>query len=392
MNVDYSPESVFVFIDEFATPDIEVSKVGNEPLFIYAAVVIKAVDIESARTVLNGLYDKYYKNRYIKSTRIGNDANGFTRTINTLTDLKSLKHYVRALVVDKSKIDAEGLSYKQSFIKFFQQILFKKLLETHSEVHVIFDKTGDDIFAESLKLYMEKNLGFGQNLFSNNTFEAKDDEEEEKLLQLADFYAGTIGKYYCGHYDTNKADVIHNTFMKSRLSIEWFPREYTSLIAASASFDGGFDIELLKIATDTAADYLETSDDTVGCELVSYLLQESYRNPNRYISSKEIKANLMSREIEIGDPINKISELRDKGVLIISPIGKKGYKFPTSELEIAEFFNRLSGNVVPQLRRGFIMNKLFREKSVGRIDVLGKPEFDLLRSLGEKSTDSRNIQ
>lgn len=29
MNVDYSPESVFVFIDEFATPDIEVPKVGT---------------------------------------------------------------------------------------------------------------------------------------------------------------------------------------------------------------------------------------------------------------------------------------------------------------------------------------------------------------------------
>ena len=65
----------------------------------------------------------------------------------------------------------------------------------------------------------------------------------------------------------------------------------------------------------------------------------------RHISSKELKERLLNRKIEIGDPIVKVSELRDHGVLLVSPIGKKGYKFPTSEKELAEFYNRLSANV-----------------------------------------------
>lgn len=279
---------------------------------------------------------------------------------------------------------SDGLHYKKSFIKFFQRLISKRFLEMFDEVHVCFDMTGDDEFKTSLELYMNKEVGFGPNLFSNNTYKALNDITEEPLIQFADFYAGTIGKYYCGRYDKNRADVIHNSFLRSRVSIEWFPPNYVSYIAASAIFDGNFDVELLSIAIESAKEYLDKyKDDVVGCELLKYLLQETTRNPLRHISSQEIKLNLSNKGVEIGDPIVKISELRDQGVFIISPIGKKGYKFPTSETEIAEFYNRLSCNVVPQLRRGFTMNKLLFEKTMGRINVMSNSEFALLLKLGE---------
>src|SRR5574344_753858 len=187
---------VNIYIDESGTPDLEIPKKGNDPYFVYAAVVIKERDVEKAREIHKKVCSKYHKAGYIKSNHIPNDDNGFLKTISTLTELDALDHIVFVLVIDKSKISEGGLSYKQSFIKYFQRLLSAKLLKDYDEVHVFFDKTGYKDFQDSLDSYMKNHLLDGPTLFSNNTFEVKDDISEEQLIQLADFYAGTIGKYY----------------------------------------------------------------------------------------------------------------------------------------------------------------------------------------------------
>lgn len=312
--------------------------------------------------------------------------------MNTLTELRALPHSVCALVVDKSEISRDsGLSYKRSFVKFFNKLLTRHFVDQYEEFHIVADKTGSQEFQLSLQSYLEQNANLGRTLFSNNTFDTSDDVTGEQLIQLADFYAGTLGRYYCGKYDSKRAEVINN-ILRSKLSLLWYPDDYVSLIASSSQFDSNFDQELMKSAIETAENYLVSySEDTIGREIIQYILQESIRNPRRAISSKEIKANLANRGIEIGDPITKISDLRGKGVLIISPIGKKGYKFPTSEEELADFFNRLSSNVVPQLVRGNTINRVLNEKTVGKYNILGHPEFRLLCELCRMVQDSSHI-
>ena len=92
---------------------------------------------------------------------------------------------------------------------------------------------------------------------------------------------------------------------------------------------------------------------------------------------------MTAKRIDIGDPINKVSELRDAGVIVISPIGKKGYKFPTNEKEIAEFLNRLSSNVIPQIRRAAIINDALARLSYGSYNVLKSSEFEILNKMSE---------
>lgn len=373
----------YVFIDESGTPDLSIEKDGVLPYFIYAAVVIEADEIEIAYKVLNTIYDKYYnQNRYLKSNHIPNNDAGYVRTINILTELRSLRHYVYAIVVDKSKItESAGLSYKKVFVKYFNRLIADHINSAESDIHIVFDKTGHLDFQQELKNYME-HRGWGPTLFSNNTYALSDDKTEEPLLQLADFYAGTIGKYYCGKYDEKKSNVIHDGFIKKIVSIDWFPRYIVPMFAITTEIDNNYNDTITQIAIKSAEDYLNTySSDTIGCELVLYILQETRRNPLRYISSKEIKTNLRARNVEIGDPIVKISELRDKGVLIISPIGKKGYKIPNNEREIAEFYNRLNGNVQPQLRRCLILNNVLFEQSGGRYNLLSYSEFEVLSKL-----------
>ena len=382
----------YIYIDEYSTPDLEVNKEGNEPFFVYAAVIIQESEISVARAMLASIISKYYGRGYIKSSRITKDERGYALTLNTLTDLRDLPHSVCALVIDKSKIASNsGLWFKRSFIKFFNKLLAHHFTDQFEEFHIIADKTGNQEFQASLKEFLEDNAYLGATLFSNNSFDVSDDVTGETLIQLADFYAGTIGRYYCGKYDKNRAEVI-NTFLRSRLSVLWFPEDYVSLIASYAQFDSNFDHDLMAAAIETAEKYLSMRpDDAIGCELINYLLQESIKNPRRPISSKEIKANLATRGIEIGDPITKVSDLRGKGVIIISPIGKKGYKFPTSEEELAEFYNRLSSNVIPQLIRGNKLNDVLNEKSFGKYNILGHDGFRLLGDLCKKVQDANHL-
>lgn len=374
-------QSQCVYIDEFGTPDIDTGKEGVIPFLVYAAVVIEENCLPLAREVLDKIYQKYFsQDKYLKSSKI--TKNRYEKTIGILTELKELKHFVYAIVVDKKKIDNDsGLSYKTVFIKYFNNIIAQHLKSPEKDIHIVFDKTGDKAFGDSLEKYMEKH-GVNATLFSNNTFSLLDDRTEEPLLQLADFYAGVLGKYYCGDFEEKQSNVIHETFIRKIASIEWFPWNCKPLFVLDSKFDSTFNYEITKIATNSAIRYIEENmSDRIGCAILQYILQETKHNPLRYISSKELKSNLLAQNIDIGDPIIRISELRNKGVLIVSPIGKKGYKFPNNEQEIADFYQRLLSNVVPQLRRCLTLNGLLLEQSNGQYNVLSKQEFGLLSEL-----------
>lgn len=73
--------------------------------------------------------------------------------------------------------------------------------------------------------------------------------------------------------------------------------------------------------------------------------------------------------------------MRSSGVLIVSPLGKKGYKFPRNEREIAEFYDRLSSNVIPQLQRGHILHQVLVEQSFNKHNILANEKYHLLASL-----------
>lgn len=375
---------VHIFIDEFGTPDLDTTKSGNEDFCIYAAVIVAKEDLDNATHIYDTIISEDFQQQgYIKSSHIPNDKIGYAKTINALTRLKQLNHHVFALVIDKKHlIGHPGLSIKSIFIKFFQRILAEHFYENYDEFHIYADETGHPHFKHSLKTYMQDSVGLTPTLFSNNTFSYLNDKEN-KLIQLADLYAGTIGKYFCGRYDENRAKVIHDS-IRTRLSIQWIPSEFTSFIIATDEFDNSFDNELFELSIKTATEYLEKKrEDKNGCELIRYMLQEARYNPLRHISSKELKERLKIKNIEIGDPIVKVSELRSNGVILISPIGKKGYKFPTSEKEIADFYNRLSSNIIPQLKRGYILNEVLAQRSIGKYNILKDARFETLNTLSE---------
>ena len=383
-------QKAYIYIDEIGTTSLNTEKDGTSLYMVYSAVVIAEQSITKARDILTNIIKSISPQRgYLKSKYLDYD-----KRVKVLTALKDLEHYVIALVIDKSKLDKDsGLQYKQSFIKYFQRLLSKQFFHRYDEFHIYFDKLGYPPFQKALREYMEQRGGIGKTLFDNNTFDLAEDTTEEPLLQLADIYAGTIYKYYCQQSDPNQTKHIHDDLLKGRVTLDWYPWETVTLIAAENIFSEKFDKELYDLSVATAKQYVEQHEngDIEGVELIKYILQESSLNPCRVISSKEIKQNLQSRGIDIGDPISKIASLRSKEVVIISPQGKKGYKFPTSEKELADFYDRLRDNVIPQLQRCQIINNVLQEKAFGKYGILKQKEYEILSRLCDV-VGNKNVQ
>ena len=143
------------------------------------------------------------------------------------------------------------------------------------------------------------------NFIKNNNGEADLKEHDikcaEDFINFADFYAGVIGKYFCGKYEESRAKTIHDT-IRTKLSIQWVPHDTISFIVASNDFDATFNHELFQLSIKTAEEYLDKCyDDRGGCELIKYMIQEARYNPWRHISSKELKERLLNKKIEIAN-------------------------------------------------------------------------------------------
>ena len=362
-------QKAYIYIDESGTTSLNTEKDGTSLYMVYSAVVIAEQSITKARDILTNIIKSISPQRgYLKSKYLDYD-----KRVKVLTALKDLEHYVIALVIDKSKLDKDsGLQYKQSFIKYFQRLLSKQFFHRYDEFHIYFDKLGYPPFQKALREYMEQRGGIGKTLFDNNTFDLAEDTTEEPLLQLADIYAGTIYKCYCQQSDPNQTKHIHDDLLKGRVTLDWYPWETVTLIAAENIFSEKFDKELYDLSVATAKQYVEQHEngDIEGVELIKYILQEW---------------------IDIGDPISKIASLRSKEVVIISPQGKKGYKFPTSEKELADFYDRLRDNVIPQLQRCQIINNVLQEKAFGKYGILKQKEYEILSRLCDV-VGNKNVQ
>jgi biotin operon repressor len=372
--------TVYVFIDEYGTPELDIEKQGVTPYFVYTGIVIGEDQLQNARDIHRRIVDTYFQGTHMKSSNIKNDDKGHGKRMGILSELSKFNHYISALIVDKSELVGDGLKHKRPFVKFFSRLFDKQFLDKYENCHIFLDKTGTDEFQNGFRDYMIKHGFRGQTLFSQNTFDLKDDITEEPLIQFADFYAGCVGKYYCGTYDIRKAQAINNE-IKSRLFVDWFPRAFTNYFGASSFQQNDFCQPIAEIAIKTANTYLEKENDEIGCEIVRILLQENHINPLRLVSSKELTRKLSSKGISTTNAINEIGKLRSKGVFIVSPIGKKGYKLPCSEREIAEYYDRVSDNVVPQLQRGYILHRILTEQSIGTYNILSNERFSLLSSL-----------
>lgn len=349
-----------IFIDEMKNGSLPTEENCNNNYYVFSAVVVSDEHLQVLRDVHAKIITKHFKQLgFIKSTSISRKG----QWLDIANSLKGVSHYVSYLIVDMSKLDGEGFkNNKWSFHKYFQNLINARFLDLYSETHVTFDQTGYNDFQDSLKTYMQSK-GFDKTLFSNNSFDIKEDKTQEPLLQIADLYAGIVGRYYRNASKDIKMgmDEIYDS-IRDRVIPLHFPYTEVSLRITEGLSVDEFNPQVFKIAVDSAKRFLDThKDKETECEIVSLMLDEAQKNPLRFVSSKEISKILrLKYNKDKVNPTITIGGIRDKGTVIVSQkqSNRSGYKLPCNEAEIHGFYNSFASNVIPQLKRIGIMNTL----------------------------------
>jgi len=377
-------KKVYIFIDEFGNSHLYLSKSGTFSHFVYTAFLITEDELEKARLLRKEISKKYFQNTHIKSKNIKNNEKGFQKRLLILNELKQLNYIIHSIVIDKSKINSEGLKHKKVFYKYFHRLLIEKFPKKFHSFEIFFDKLGYPKFQNELTTYINKYID--NNLFQQDRkYKIADDITGKPLIQIADFLSGCVGKIFCVSHIDKRADVLFEQ-INDRLYVNFFPYEKEKLLGLTYKNNIERNLFIKKIAFNVAVDFLNSDKikETDDKEILQYLILINKITPERIVSSQEIIS--VVKKINLKFDITKlrvaIQRLRDYGVIIVSPQGEKGYKIPNNLEDIVNFYNRYLNSIVPMLKRINISNKIIIEKSNFKIRILNiVKEFQKLQQL-----------
>ncbi|WP_313098250.1 DUF3800 domain-containing protein [Epilithonimonas sp.] len=352
-------ENYYVFCDESGTP----SKNDGLKHFIYACVLIKESDIDRARKIRNDISEKFLNGNLIKASNRAISKNISTRIkiLKYLCD--NLDFHIHSLIIEKSSLVSKGLGFKPVFIKFFQKILFNDLAGKVSSFKVFIDSTGNDDFQKSLKKFIVSEIPILQtNLFSQaNKYQLKSDEEEE-LIQLADFISNTLLHIYSESKRVSNWEELFNILEPKLFKPSVFP--YNSILNQTDNEDNFRVSETIyRSVLETIERFRENNIDKVKNLIVNHLVYISRIYPTRLVETYELKDEIRrvtNQEISLESIRLHIRDLRYKGVVIISKAGKSGYKIAVNEEDISSYFQHYLSYIIPMLEKANIADEVLK--------------------------------
>ncbi|MCP1299204.1 DUF3800 domain-containing protein [Chryseobacterium sp. S0630] len=370
-----------IFIDEFGNTHLDLSQKGTFSHFIYTSVIIKETDTEKARKILKEICFKYRLGDDLKSKNI--KSKNFKKRKDILIEfLEKLDFVVDVMVVDKSNLSGDGLKIKKTFYKYFQSLFVEKYNNIYESYSINADKVGEE-FKIELQDYVRKK-SISRDLFNpDRNFEIFDDKDE-KLIQIADFISGCLGKVFCtSHFDKQYIELFN--LLHARTSISYFPFE--SYITKEIENKPELDRQIMKMNYQLIEKFFDSSKSEKSKEkarLLEYLRFQSELNPNRLVSTREllIYLNNFFPNIKNERIRTLIRDLRYEGLFIVSHSGKPGYKLATKYSDVSEHFNHFLKYVVPMLQKVKILNQTLSQNSFNDINPIEKdPNMQKLKEL-----------
>jgi hypothetical protein len=382
-------EKAKIFIDEFGNTHLDLSKKGTFSHFVYASIIIPESEIENARKIRKDICQKFKLGENIKSKNIG-DKKYFQKRLNILKYLvENLDFTIDVLVIDKDKIekDSGGLRFKKTFYKYFQKVLIKKYNEIYNSYNIYLDKLGSDSFKVELTRFIDANATQRDLFNPDRTFELSDDKSGEKLVQLADIIAGSLGRLFClSHYNENSNQIYE--ILHSRMSVTFHP--YLRPENKSSPENKKLSKEISVLNLESLKNYLNKShrnEDALKRRLLEYLYTNSKIDSERLVPSFELINFLKNFSKSITDDKLKllIRDLRYEGLFIISHSGKPGYKLASNYSDIEQHFTHFMRYIIPMLNKIKVLNQNISELSFNKINPLEKDEqFDRIKKLIEQ--------
>ncbi len=390
-------EKVYIYFDEFGNSHLNTDKQGAFSHYVYTAILIKESNLEKARMKREELSKQFFQKRDIKSNRISNDKNGFNKRLKVLDSLNELDFLIYSFVINKSEIDSKGLQFKKSFIKFFQKLFVKKFAQHFTSFEIFADELGHPEFKISLTKFIEENA-LQRDLFNpDRYYKLANDVSDEKLIQLADFLSGCIGKIYCVSHLHPDAEILFDK-LHDRLHVDFFPFQKSYFFANLPENTTELDKKVASISLDLVERYFETyrKQNHHYCEeVLKHLLLYFKVSPDRLVDTRELVSVVKRIDNNYNEQSLRqaIAELRDNGVIVVSIQGRYGYKIPNKLEDIYGFFNRYLNSVIPMLRRVNSVNDLLKMESVNDVNVLyNESEFNTLKELVDIIDTKRNTQ
>lgn len=367
----------YIYFDEFGNPFLDTeTKLGTPSHFIYTAVVIDEKDIEKAKELRKSISNKYRQGSPLKSSKLN-----IEKRLKIISEFKKADFGIFSLVIDKRKIDNKNLEDKTVFYKFFQRLFLTQFVERYERFEIYFDNIGEEKFRESLRNYIAKRV-FQPTLFQpDRIYKIADDKFEEPLIQMADFFSGCVGKIYCSSHKDKDADKIFNE-INDRLFIDFLPYETSNYLGKYTKDIDISDKNVGELCLKVVLDYLNSDKVSIEeSELLKHLLLIYKTDPYRLSDSYEL-VNVLKRinpKSSIEHLRELISNLRYKGIIIVSIEGKYGYKIPNKKNDLIGFYNRYLKSIIPMLTKMSIANNQIR-KEYFDINIFSENEnFDLIQ-------------
>lgn len=366
------------FIDESGSFGFDFEKEGTDRFYVICSVIVNSDSLATVEKAFEDVCSKHgFSESEMKSSSIGrNDA----RRIRILTDILQLDFSVILLIADKKDfIEASALTdYKEIFVKYLHERLYDVMYAIYPKLAICEDCFGSSEFQQGYRRYVEKNRP-KRNLFDYYDF-CFLDSKSSRLIQLADFIAGTIA---CELEE--KSTIKYLQILSGKITIcSHFPNYRTPYFADCTKVPKEFNKTIFELSSRIAQEFVEKnskSDDyetRLKVATLRHLLFVVHDiDARKYVSAIEL-TRLLSEYT--GTKVTRdyfyryiIASLRDDGLIIASC--SKGYKIPISHNDIIEYTSSTIGVVGPMLSRLGRCRSLILGTTDGDLDILNVKDF-----------------
>lgn len=378
-------ERIYAFTDEFGAFGYSFDKPNVTSHFIVSSIIIKEQNLEQVRNQVEKVRIKHFQTGEMKSSGIGSNHE---RRKRILADLLPIDFKVFAVAVDKRQlVEWKGLSFKDSFYKFLNNIVHKELRRAFPVLTICADEIGGSDYMQSFSKYVKERLDV-VSLFGEANFCFKN-SKKEVLVQLADLISGTLGYVYDSTKHEEDTPDYFKMLSKKIIRVEPYPKTYESYLVNTSALAQDYDIEIATICFKQAIDFIhkyqDDPDDDRQAQIIvlKYLLFRFMNNDTRkYISTTELRNHLRDTLYNGLDTQafrgRIIGKLRNEGVIISSSSGKKGYKIPANKAELYEFINHGVRIISPMLERLKKCRDLIKLGTAGELDLFDRTEYSTL--------------
>lgn len=376
--------NTIAFLSEWGNNGLDFTKKGVSTHFIVTAIILDKENLPEVKRVLSAVVQRYFTTGTIKPKVVG--TNHKLRKL-ILEDMLEAPFQIFALVVDKRQLISEGLRYKGSFYKFLHGLADRELFKIFPNLEMSVSQIGKESFMEGFVKYVHQN--HITNLFNESAFGFVN-SQEEVVAQAAGFIADTLARCYDETIITDQRQDFVDILQNKLLTIKFWPDVFEPYLVKQDLAVQQYDRALAELSINLANDFLHRKAPSQAPHVIDQFTTLSYLvfhfrhiNPTRYISSFEIMEHIKARR---GKTVSLhyfqtkvIAPLRDAGVLIAS--SSKGYKLPASEPDLYDFINHSNAIIEPMLSRVKKFRDQVRLATQGKLDILNKTEYQLIRKV-----------